>query len=514
MPKKPSKNGFMTFTFDWKSKYGRNLSLAEATTECGRIWASMTAQERAPYNERAKQEKMGLKTGAAPKLTCRGKPIDVVEKERQDVEQRERRMKRTIELTVRNSVKNDQLDTQTYHFIMVNYFVRSLRGGIYVPAEISVVKYSLKEGLCRLYHSFINPGPELYGLQYEAQHHSDNTHKLPLPPHAKGETDLGLIYNNILDFIRDPETGEYPPVYTHRDSIPVVASVLDYLKGDYKARNIEFETYSIQYLFYILKEATCEMGELEKPTSSFVTDAFWDNDFFEYQIDIACTYHEEIDKSKYCTQSIVTRWAFTFSDYMCCDIAIDMIPGRHVPKTTNLAAIINPAPSTYADTESQISVNSESTYATKAVCENKIYYDEPNAYAPARSYNSGRSTLPFEVNDFPSLGPGSSRKKHASNYAIAPAKTSRMHSAPHQAMDSDSPDSTVDINPWSMRSLHVPRKPDTSHFDINYTRDETTDSEASTPLGYGRGRMRNNVSTASVVSAGSGRGRLFQRLNN
>ena len=38
MPKKQSRNGFMIFTMDWKSKYGKHLTLSEATTESGRIW--------------------------------------------------------------------------------------------------------------------------------------------------------------------------------------------------------------------------------------------------------------------------------------------------------------------------------------------------------------------------------------------------------------------------------------------------------------------------------------------
>lgn len=224
-------------------------------------------------------------------------------------------------------------------------------------------------------------------------------------------------------------------------------------------------------------------------------------------------YHEEIDKSKYCTKSSVIRWGYMFSDSLCGEVAVDLIPGRHVPVETNLEAIVNPAPSTNADTESQISVNSESTYATKAVAENKIYYDDQNAHTPARANNPGRSSLLFVADDFPTLGPGSSRKKSGPIVSSAPTKSSRMNTIHQNIVGSSSPDSTIDINPWSLRSRNVPREPDTSHFDINYTRDETTDSESSTPVGYGRGRRGNNVSSTSTATAGSGRGKLFQRLN-
>jgi len=42
-------------------------------------------------------------------------------------------------------------------------------------------------------------------------------------------------------------------------------------------------------------------------------------------------YHEEIDRTKYCTQSMVTRWAYTFCDYMCGNLAIALQPGKHKP---------------------------------------------------------------------------------------------------------------------------------------------------------------------------------------
>ncbi|XP_017471127.1 PREDICTED: protein maelstrom 1-like [Rhagoletis zephyria] len=508
MPKKPKTNGFMMFTTEWRSKYGKKLSLAEATEEAGKIWGSMTVEERAPYNDRARQERMGQKSGrpaGPPKLTCTGKAIEQVEKERAEAEQREHQMKRNIEMTVRNCVKNCQLETQSYFFIMVNYFVKSLKGGIYVPAEILVAEYSLKDGVCRKYHTFINPGPNIYGLHYEAQHHSETSHKLPLPPNAKGESNLGLIYNNVVDFIRDENTGEYPPIYTHRDSITIVESVLEFLKSDLNANSVELKIYSIQYLFYILKEATSEMGEVEQPKSHYITDAYFERDFFEYQTGIACTYHEDIDKSKYCTQSCVTRWGFMFSDYMCRDIAIDLIPGRHVPESTNLAAIINPAPSTYGDTESHISVNSESTYATKAISEHKVYYDDHKTFMSARSNATGRSIDKYDTNEFPSLGAGPSRKKHARAVSPSPAKATRTDHI--RTIDIESAD---DLNPWSSRSRNVPREPDTSHFDIDYTRDDTTDNET-TVTGYGRGRMRMNQSTISNATAGSGRGRLLHR---
>lgn len=109
-----------------------------------------------------------------------------------------------------------------------------------------------------------------------------------MPPNALGDKNLANIYNEILKFIRDDNSNSYPPIYTHRDCIHIVESVLEFLKADIGANNTELKVYPIQYLLYIMKEATCEAGELEKPKSFYITDAYFERDFFEFQIGIGC----------------------------------------------------------------------------------------------------------------------------------------------------------------------------------------------------------------------------------
>ena len=47
---------------------------------------------------------------------------------------------------------------------MVNYFTKTLKGGVYVPAELAVCEYSLKHGVNRLYQTLINPGKYLFAF--------------------------------------------------------------------------------------------------------------------------------------------------------------------------------------------------------------------------------------------------------------------------------------------------------------------------------------------------------------
>lgn len=79
-----------------------------------------------------------------------------------------------------------------------------------------------------------------------------------------------------------------------------------------------------------------------------------------------------MDRSKYCTLSCVVRWGFMFSDYMCCDLDLDMTPGVHIPKDTNCGttfstsrSFIDDSQSFHSDTESYASFTSDGTGVTK-----------------------------------------------------------------------------------------------------------------------------------------------------
>ncbi|XP_073825387.1 protein maelstrom 1-like [Musca autumnalis] len=511
-PKKQKPSGFMFFTTEWRNKYGKGLTIAEATEEAGKIWKTMDAIQRAPYNEKAKNESSSIIGNGPEKLTCTGVPISLVEKERMDQENRERQMKRDIETTIRKSVRTGQLEVQTYYFIMANYFTKTLKDGVYVPAEIAVAKFSLKGGVQQVYQTLINPGVSIYGHQYEAQHLSDTTHKLPLPPNALGDKRLGKIYNDILNFVRDGKSDNYPPVYTHRDSIHVVDSVLSFLRSDMDANDVVLQIYSIQHLLFVMKEATCEAGELEKPKTFYITDAYFERDFFEYQCGIGCQYHEEIDTSKYCTQSYVTRWGYMFSDYMCSDIAIQLLPGLHCPANTNLNELVTPAASLYSDTESFISIGTTATNFTRPVAGSKLYYD-----------NDDQKTLVSEASktytlNFPALGGGAAaaggdggaKRQNIQRTTQLNNITRTLKSSFEDAEYED----CGELNPWTSRSRNIPRQPDKSHFDINYNTNEdlTTDTDDySSVASFGRGRLLLSDASFNTIGGSSyGRGRFLK----
>ncbi|XP_022219724.2 protein maelstrom 2 [Drosophila obscura] len=338
-------NGFMAFVSDWRvnNHEGRALTISEAVTKCGILWKNMSEQERGPYNSMAKNSNVLERAAKKERLTCLGDAVSKIEMEKNEAINAELQMKRKIEriiLNAKNSIEKE-LEDEEFVFVSFNYFTKALTGDIYVPAEFSACRYSLKGGISSNYSSMINPGHIIFGQYSDAQHHSLTTHKLPLPPKAMGETNMGRLYIDILNWLsmsNDQEDQQYDHdpiiVYTTPALMPVVKSCFRYLgceaETDKDARKIV--VYDIFHLFHTLKKNVLDMAGVPNEHINFhVTTNFFTKDFFEFTADIACDYHEEIDRSKYCTKSMVMRWGFIFSDYICADLAIPLKPGKHIP---------------------------------------------------------------------------------------------------------------------------------------------------------------------------------------
>ncbi|XP_064544941.1 uncharacterized protein LOC135432969 [Drosophila montana] len=306
-------SAFSLFVHEWRKLRGHNLQWEECIHLAGLAWQKMSPEERQPYHDAARQ----LKAGTVPSTQLQ-RNIDPEQQQRSEIEN-----------IVRYSAQRTVLETQSYYFIMVNYYTKD----VYAPAELAVVQFTLKHGLRNIYHTLINPGSSVHGSLYKNQQHVKATHQLPLPPNALGNDDLEGILADLLKFVRSecgPE-GELPPVFTVQNQISVVNSSLKFLNGGVES---QFNVYPIEYLFYILKKATCEAGMLPPPASIHITNSQFNLDPYEFLSDIGCEFHKQRDLSAHCSKSYVTRWAFAFAGYMCSDLAIKMLTNRHMPSHT------------------------------------------------------------------------------------------------------------------------------------------------------------------------------------
>nr|B5DR03.1 RecName: Full=Protein maelstrom 1 [Drosophila pseudoobscura pseudoobscura] len=352
-------NAFMAFVADWRAcnRFGRGLSTSEAVAKCGPIWEGMSDRERGPYKSKAKDSNVLERESKTERLNCPGVAFSKMQVEKNEAIDAELQMKRNIKRIVLKATNSMKLEEEEFLFVSFNYFTKALNGDVYQPAELSACRFSLKGGISSNYSTMINPGHIIFGQTSDAQDHSRTTHKLPLPPNAMGEKNLGNLYSDTLKWLsasNDEEDEQYDHpviVYTTPELMPVVKSCFRYLacEGDTDKHAKKIIVYDICYLFLTLKKTVLDLvGVPSDHMNIHVTNSFFRRDFFEFSSGIACDYHEEVDRTKYCTKSMVLRWGYMISHYICGDLAIPLQPRKHVPIEVKHSYTVTPGDSSLA----------------------------------------------------------------------------------------------------------------------------------------------------------------------
>ncbi|XP_020816003.1 protein maelstrom [Drosophila serrata] len=411
-PKKHS--GFMMFVNEWRDKNpeSRNMTLAQAVTRCGELWKNLSTQQRGPYKSGAKDADVQARA-TKERLNCYGQAISDVEQAQREMADNLLHMKRSIERVVMDAKKQHDIENTKFVFCAFNYFTKALKSDVYVPAEFAACEFSLKEGIISVYSTLIDPGHIIFGQASDAQHHSTTTHGLPLPPKALGERNMAKLYSQIVEYLTKCHGNKPLIVFTPTEMMSSVKSCIRFLACESEKQSglDEILVYDIQYLFFVLKKEVLNIAGLQDDKINiFATDSLFLRDFFEFTPEIACQFHEENDRSKYCTQSMVKRWCFIFSDFMCGDLGITVQPGRHVPPKTRPNYRVIPADASSRDRESSF----DSFYSLPESRSKQV--DKPGKTSPTGSLRSTASSsyVPTdhscfvqnlnEVTTFPALG--------------------------------------------------------------------------------------------------------------
>jgi len=105
---------------------------------------------------------------------------------------------------------------------------------------------------------------------------------------------------------------------------------------------------------------------------------------------------------------MVSRWAYVFSDFMCGDLAIKPLPGKHMPPKQDCKFhVVNPG----LDVSTR-----NSSYAS---CQTEVKEEKEDKYVP-RDHTAFTASID-KTDDFPSLGGRKSkvdRKPLSNNFAV------------------------------------------------------------------------------------------------
>ncbi|KAG4080743.1 hypothetical protein HA402_005923 [Bradysia odoriphaga] len=409
MPKKPPKNGFFYYMLHFKEeerRKGRHYNaLSDVSAAASMTWQTMTAQQRGPFEKQAKESKCGPRR-EAEKYTSQGIALSVIEREQKKLEQDNRTMMRTIQNTVVDAFTNNTIASQEFIFISGNYFINIDEH--YLPAEIAMVRFSLEHGIVSKFHTYVDPEKVPLGYLFDAKDNSEKTHRLPIPPHSKGERNYKRILDQMKMFMGEP----MPILFTSKENIAMIKSFIQSFIDFGNNGDIEsYRVYPLHQLFFQIKENAVKNSDIERKSfkSIHIAEEHLKRDDYAYLAGTACTYHEELDCAKYCALAHVQNWAYIFLDHICVDLKIDLISGKHFPPEIDISHVNDV-------TQSDLSVSNFNDTEMNATNDTKdrTYMDEGQSSRPVTasdvptSYWSGRPQRPEVVqsNDeaFPSLG--------------------------------------------------------------------------------------------------------------
>lgn len=218
-----------------------------------------------------------------------------------------------------------------------NYFYR--RKEKFVPAEIALVKFTFRKGIQERYHAFLNPGSIDLGYAADAKNHSEDTHKLPIPPHALGERHFHAAFHNIWKVLTKVSASKRfddgkPFVFTYandytseEDNVFMLKSVLSQLSN----QEAPIDVYPLSRLFFVLATNLFEIDRFQKVENISIVNMLLSRDSYDHTSGFSCEYHERVDACTHCALSKATRWAYLLAKHLCEPLAINLIRGKHMP---------------------------------------------------------------------------------------------------------------------------------------------------------------------------------------
>ncbi|XP_035919630.1 protein maelstrom homolog [Anopheles stephensi] len=339
----PKRNAFFWFMLEHKkrleAKGYRFRGVKDVVPLAGKIWEKMDAKERERYAAREVEKKPHPKP-AHRSSTARHQSQPIKNKNPPDECKEGGPQLMTEMLTKRlwQAEMDSTIETLDFYLISIEYFCRT-DDGVYIPAELGLVKFSLESGVQERLHLLINPGKLPYGCALQAEQHGADTHSLPLPPYALGETDLNGVAARLASFLEpggDADGNRLPMLFTATDGVPVVESTLRRLLRE-RIGNRPLYVTTVPQLFYRVKLAVeRHMMSMTLFPSLVAAQQIIDTDTFAFTSGISCEYHETHDLLERCALARCIRWAYTIAGNCCKELGVDLLPGKHKPLDTTV----------------------------------------------------------------------------------------------------------------------------------------------------------------------------------
>lgn len=142
---------------------------------------------------------------------------------------------------------------------------------------------------------FVRIGAVPMGYAFETREHAARTHRLEIPPNARGETRLYKIYHDIVEFIKHKNgfnqstaTQNKLVVFTSDEYTAMIESMLDQCKDE--ESNITIEVFSLEELFFALKQKAAQVAGIQTEVRHIsISNMLLEEDPYRHSEGFACT---------------------------------------------------------------------------------------------------------------------------------------------------------------------------------------------------------------------------------
>ncbi|XP_067144637.1 protein maelstrom homolog [Centruroides vittatus] len=325
MPKK-QKNAFYFFMKNLQEENreeGKNISLKEMASIAGPLWKDLPKSERIKYETMAREYKNELKDSVAGKMCSDGTPLDGFLRTKREEEEKAEEAMKFVERYISHMDSADEIK-DTAFFIMLFNVLCCTDDNEYIPLEVGITKYSIKEGIEDYFHTFIDAGRIPLGYSRAAMQHSDETHKIPTSKFELSESNYLKICRSIENFV-ESRGKEIAPVFCLEENIKQNQGCLDWLckrANYYNIENVQY--YSLVHLLMEFRAYVNNAFPCKIVAANILTSHVYD-----YVSNTRCDYHEDLD-NMYCALGCAKRFCFLLSNAVCQFYDVDCT-SKHLP---------------------------------------------------------------------------------------------------------------------------------------------------------------------------------------
>ncbi|XP_067936684.1 protein maelstrom-like [Watersipora subatra] len=216
---------------------------------------------------------------------------------------------------------------ELFHFIDVQSLCKT-SDGRYMPVEIAVIEFSLKDGIKKAYHQFLKPGEIQTGMRYECMSQSEDTHKIPVEGHPDANSSYLSVQNSLENFLNHSgELSYYPPVFALREEWKKVHFTLDFIKQNSQLgrRAANIKVYELESLLVGLVNHSGKGGPTKSAANDVLTSTTHD-----YHQGLKCNYHEDLE-CKHCSLLWVRKFCYAIADALKKLYDYEVKPRTHLP---------------------------------------------------------------------------------------------------------------------------------------------------------------------------------------